>query len=178
MSTRGRTTLLALLLAPAALGCDRLLPQRREPTLPDIQVVAQLYERHGINADYRYSGNVAEVVVQQSRDQLRRGGELWARVGPYVYLFSPATRELFENHAAVAGVRVITQAGRREVARALLVRDSLNEYEWRRATALLSHVLHEGTQRPTTLDRLVQFGEEHTQFEYSPNYVPPRGTGS
>ena len=37
--------------------------------------------------------------------------------------------------------------------------------------------LREGTARPTTLERLVSFGEEHTQFSYSPTYVPARERG-
>jgi hypothetical protein len=168
----------ALALLLCTTGCDRLMP-KEDQSLPAIDVITELYERHGINAaEYRYSGNVAEVVIQQPRAQLDRGGELWARVGPYVYLFSPATRELFESYAGVAGVRVITRVGQREVARALLVRDKLNDFGWRRATSLLSQVLTEGTQRPTTLDRLVSFGEEQSTFQYNPDYVAPRGGGS
>jgi hypothetical protein len=172
VSTRDATVLLALTLSGAA--CDRMLRQQQDETLPELAGVELLYRQHGVDAQYRYSGNVLEVVVQQPPAQLRRGGQLWARVGPYVYLFSPATRELMESHPGVAGVRVVTQAGTAEVARALLVQDRLNEFGWRRARAVLSRALSEGTARPATLQRLVEFGEDHTQFSYSPQYVPPR----
>jgi hypothetical protein len=162
--------LAALLLA----GCDRILPQR-DTTLPDIDVVREVYGRHGVQAaEVRYSGNVVELVVQQDRAQLQRGGQLWARVGPYIYVFSPATRDLFETYEGLAGVRAITEADGQEVARVLLRPDALNEISWRRARSLLGEALEQGTQRPVTLDRLVQFGEQNTTFEYNPAYVPPR----
>lgn len=175
MSARGAALVLALLLAGTA--CDRILRQAPDETLPPLTTVEQLYAEHGIDAQYRYSGNVLQIVVQQPRAQLQRGGQLWARVGPYIYLFSPSTREIFEMYAGVAGVRVVTQTGAEEVARALLVRDELNEFGWRRARTVLSRALREGTARPTTLERLVSFGEEHTQFSYSPTYVPARERG-
>jgi hypothetical protein len=161
-----------VLLVTAA--CDQILPQRADMGLPDLPEVAALYAERGLTAEFRYSGNVVEMVIQQPGDQLRRGGALWARVGPYIYLFSPGTRELFDRYPAVAGVRAITMAGDAEVARALLVREGLNDYNWRRALAILGEALDQGTARPVTMDRLVQFGEQHTQFEYNPQYVPPR----
>ena len=120
------------------------------------------------------SGNVLEVVVQQPPAQLRRGGQLWARVGPYIYLFTPATRDLLMEHPGIAGVRVITMNGQVEVARAMLVRDRLNELTWPRALNLLGTALEEGTRRPTTMDALARYGEENTTYEYNPDYVPPR----
>lgn len=167
-----RTTLFALLLLTA--GCDRIFPGRADLTLPDEATVQTYYQRHGFAAEYRYSGNVLEVVVQQPADQLRRGGALWARVGPYIYLFTPATRELLERHAGIAGVRVITKVDDVEVARALLVRDALNELTWGRASIVLSRALEQGTERPSTMDALARFGEEITTHEYNPAYVPPR----
>jgi hypothetical protein len=65
-------------------------------------------------------------------------------------------------------------AGNREVARALLVRDTLNELTWRRANNLLATALAQGTQRPATIDQLARYGEEHTTYEYNPDYVPRR----
>lgn len=170
-----KTAFVAPLLAALLFtGCDRILPQR-DTTLPELDVVREAYSRHGVQAaDVRYSGNVIELVVQQERAQLQRGGQLWARVGPYIYVFSPATRELFEAYEGVAGVRAITQADGTEVARALLLRDALNEISWRRARSYLGEALDQGTQRPATMDRLVQFGERNTTFEYNPAYVPPR----
>jgi hypothetical protein len=165
--------LLPLVLAANA-ACDRLMPQR-DMALPDSSVVATAYQRHGLEAEYRFSGNVLEVVVQQPADQLRRGGTLWARVGPYIYLFTPATRDLLEQHEGLAGVRVITETAGVEIARALLARDALNEVTWNRALSTLSAALEEGTTRPTTMDRLATYGEQITTYEYNPDYVPPRG---
>lgn len=173
-STRDVVRLLAVLaLVLTGAACDRLLPQR-DLTLPQTSAVAALYERHGVEAEYRYSGNVLEVVVQQDPDQLRRGGALWARVGPYIYLFTPATRDLLQQHEGIAGVRVITLASDTEVARALLERDALNEITWNRALSTLSTALQEGTQRPSTMDRLASYGEQLTTHQYNPDYVPPR----
>lgn len=164
---------LALPLAGSALtGCDRIMQPRPDMTLPDTSEVRDAYATQGVTAEFRYSGNVLEIVVQQSPDQLRRGGPLWARVGPYIYLFSPGTRDLFESHQGIAGVRVITMSGDEEVARALLVRDALNEYSWPRARSLLAEALDQGTQRPSTMDRLRQFGEQNTTYRYNPRYVP------
>lgn len=163
-----------LLLALCAAGCDRILPPKPDLSLPPTQDVQQLYARHGVHAEFRYSGNVLELVVQQPGEQLRRGGALWARVGPYIYLFSPATQQLFDSHAGVAGVRVITVTGTTEVARAMLVRDALNEIGWRRARGTLAQALESGTERPSTMDQLVQFGEQHTEHEYNTRFVPPR----
>jgi hypothetical protein len=164
----------ALCLLLLLSSCDRILPQRADLTLPNEERVAEIYEEHGLHAEFRYSGNVLEMVVQQPADQLRRGGALWARVGPYIYVFSPGTRRLFAEYPGLAGVRAITMVGNVEVARALLERESLTDYSWRRALAILGEALEHGTARPATMDRLVQFGEQHTQYGYSPRYVPPR----
>ncbi|HSJ25553.1 MAG TPA: hypothetical protein VK929_12840 [Longimicrobiales bacterium] len=166
--------LAVLLTGSLTTACDRLIQPRPDTTLPDTTAVRDAYANQGVNAEFRFSGNVLEMVVQQPPDQLRRGGPLWARVGPYIYLFSPGTRELFENYQGIAGVRVITMSGDEEVARALLVRDALNEYSWPRARSLLAEALDQGTQRPSTMDRLRQFGEQNTTYRYNPRYVPER----
>jgi hypothetical protein len=165
---------LALVGASSLVACDRLMQPKPDHTLPDTAEVRAVYAAHGISAEFRYSGNVVELVVQQPADQLRRGGPLWARVGPYIYIFSPATRELFERYAGLAGVRVITMTGSTEVARALLVRDALNEYAWPRSRLILAEALDQGTERPSRMDRLAQFGEQNTQYEYNPAFVPPQ----
>lgn len=169
-----RTALPAVSALVTVAACDRILPQRADLGLPELDEVSSVYAAHGLTAEFRYSGNVLEMIVQQPPDQLRRGGALWARVGPYIYLFSPGTRELLEDYAGLAGVRAITLVGTTEVARALLVREQLSETGWRRALNVLGQALEQGTQRPATMDRLVQFGEQHTQHEYNPDYVPPR----
>jgi hypothetical protein len=172
--SRARFAALFLLAVAVLAGCDRILPQPPDMALPELDEVARVYAEHGLSAEFRYSGNVLEMVVQQPPDQLRRGGPLWARVGPYIYLFSPGTRQLFESYPALAGVRTLTMVSDVEVARALLVRDQLTDFTWRRAIAVMSHALDEGTARPVTMDRLVQFGEQHTDYAYNPDFVPPR----
>lgn len=169
-----RAALVVLFATLLLAGCDKIFPPRADLTLPELEDVQETYQRHGITAEFRYSGNVLEMVVEQPADQLRRGGPLWARVGPYIYVFSPGTRELFERYPGLAGVRVITMTGREEVARAMLVRDALNEYSWPRSRALLAEALDQGTSRPSTMNSLMQFGEQHTQHQYNPRYVPGR----
>jgi hypothetical protein len=171
-----RISLFVLLMSGtfASTACDRLMQRGPDQTLPDIAVVRDVYAAQGISAEFRYSGNVLELVVEQPADQLRRGGPLWARVGPYIYVFSPATRELFEQYAGLAGVRAITMTGNTEVARALLVRDALNEYSWPRSRSILAEALDQGTERPSRMDRLARYGEENTQYQYNPEFVPPQ----
>lgn len=119
------------------------------------------------------SGNVAVVVVVQSADQLRRGGSLWARVGPYIYLFSDETRQIFEDHPGLAGVRVITRTRTgTTVANALLARDALTDVLWRRSLNIAGLARRDGTDRITLLEDLIEWGEDHTEFEYNPRYVP------
>jgi len=121
------------------------------------------------------SGNVAEVTVVQSAAQLRRGGSLWARVGPYIYLFSDATQSLFTDYPGLAAVRVITRtAGGTEVARATLARGTLNELTWRRALNVAGLARRDGTERVTLLEDLVEWGEDRTEFEYNSRYVQRR----
>lgn len=141
-------------------------------TVPSTEEIARYYPTSG-EIDFELSGNVAEIGVRQPTDQLQRGGPLWAKVGPYIYLFSEGTRDLFDDHRGLAGVRVITRAaGGAEVARALLRRDELNDIGWRRAINIAGRARLEGTQRVTLIEELVRWGEEHTTFDYHPDYVP------
>jgi hypothetical protein len=118
-------------------------------------------------------GNVAEVIVQQPADQLERGGPLWAKVGPYIFLFSEGTRDLFDDYPALAAVSVVTRAPNGgEVARALLARDALNRIGWRRAINIAGRARVEGTQRVRAIEELVLWGEEQSTFRYSSRYVP------
>jgi len=166
--------MLALVLVVVVAACDRIFPERVDLTLPDPSAVAAIYEKQGVDAEFRFSGNVLELVVQQDRDQLRRGGPLWARVGPYIYLFTSSTRDVLERYPGIAAVRVITKTGDVEVARAMLLRDALNEITWQRAIAVNATALTQGTTRPSTMDALARYGEEITTHEYNPDYVPPR----
>jgi hypothetical protein len=155
------------LVVVAAVGCE---PKDR--TIPTAEQVESYYETSS-QLTVVLNGNVAEVTVQQPSDQLRRGGALWARVGPYIFLFSQATRDLLDEHEGLAGVRVITSGpAQAEVARALLRRDELNSVDWRRALSLAGRARVEGTQRVSLIEELVRWGEAHTTFEYNPAFVP------
>lgn len=171
MRVPGHASVAALLAAALALtACDRL---RREPPVPTAEQAAAYYENASGLIGVELNGNVVEVRVRQPAGQLRRGGSLWARVGPYIYLFTPGTRDLLEAYGGVAAVRVITLApGDVEVARATLMRDTLSDILWRRSLNILGHALNEGTQRPSRLEDLAEWGERHTEYRYNPNYVP------
>jgi hypothetical protein len=171
---RGSAALLLLLIG----ACDRIMPQRADLTLPSVEEVRAVYEARGVDADVSLSGNVVELRATQDAAQLQRGGSLWARVGPYIYVFSPGTQEVFETWAGVSAVRAITMTtGGEEVARALLTRDQLNDITWRRTLNLLGTALQEGTARPARLDDLVEWGEENTEYRYNPDYAPNQNGG-
>jgi len=157
--------LVAVVLASAAC------PESPDLTLPTPEAVAGYYSYEGtLTADL--SGNVAEVVVTQPAYQLRRGGALWARVGPYVVLFTEDTQRLLEDYPGLAAVRVITKVtGGTEVARALLTRDTLTGVLWRRSLNIAGKARLEGTSKPGLLEDLVRWGEDHTQFEYNARFT-------
>lgn len=122
----------------------------------------------------RMSGNVAEITIVQADRQLRRGGTLWAKVGPFVLLFSKETEALFREYPGLAGVRAVTVTpDGAEVARALLARGVLNDLTWRRALNIAGLARRDGTRRPTLLQELVRWGEDHTEFSYSPRFSRP-----
>lgn len=158
-------------LVPAAVvvaGCE-------EPdlSLPTDAQVAEYFSATRI-ASAEMAGNVAVVTVAQSPDQLRRGGRIWAQVGPYIYLFSQPTLDLFRDFGGLAGVRIVTTVGNAEVARALLPRTALNELTWRRALNVAGRARLEGTERISLLEDLIEFGEDHTQYTYNERYVRRR----
>ena len=159
----------ALLVSAGLLaGCE-------EPdlTLPSARVVEGAYVYDG-SLQAAMSGNVAEITIVQPEQQLRRGGTLWAKVGPYVLLFSKETESLFLEYSGLAGVRVITTTpGGTEVARALLPRSALNDLTWRRALNVSGLARRDGTRVPTRLEALVRWGEDHTEYEYNPRYSRP-----
>lgn len=160
----------AVVAALSATGCS----EAPAASLPDAGTVAAYYDYEG-GLEARVSGNVAEITVEQPAAQLRRGGSLWAKVGPYVLLFSDETHRLLEEHPELAGVRVVTRVERGpEVARALLMRNELSGVLWRRSLNIAGRARLEGTERPTLLEDLVRWGEEHTEFEYNPRYTSNR----
>lgn len=156
------------LLALSVGACEE--PDLTVPTDSE----AQAYFAETSSVTVEMGGNVLVVNVNQPYQQLRRGGALWARVGPYVYLFSTTTEQLFSDFGGLAGVRVTTRTGSRQerVATALLARNGLNDLTWRRARNIAGRARLEGTKRPSLLEDLVMWGEDHTEFEYSPRWVP------
>lgn len=167
--SRWHAVLLLGALLPTIAGC-----READLVVPEASQVEAYYTYEGDLA-VEMSGNVAEITVSQDPDELRRGGALWAKVGPYVVLFSEETRDLFREFSGLAGVRVITEnPWDEEVARAFMTRDALNELTWRRALNIAGHARREGTRRPRRLEDLVDWGEEHTEYRYNPDYVPAR----
>lgn len=138
--------------------------------LPSASALEDLYGTSRATA--RLNGNVVDVRVQQDPRQIDRGGRLWARVGPYIYLFSPQTQELFGRWPGVAAVRVRTVLeGGGWIAEATLRRDALNAITWNRARRVVARARTEGTDKPGLMEDLVQYGEERTDHRYNPEYV-------
>ena len=155
--------LLLPLLAAACASPDLSLPLGTD--------VEAAYQYQG-QLEAEMKGNVAEVTVYQPNRQLSRGGSLWAKVGPYIFLFSEETQALFDTYGGLAAVRVVTKApGGREVARAMLPRDALNDVTWNKALVVSGLARRDGSKSPTRIEDLVRFGEDLTEFEYSPRYV-------
>ena len=140
-----------------------------DPQLPTNAEIRNLY---GPAADVLLKGNVVDVQVVQENSQLQRGGAVWAKVGPYIYLFSPPTQKLFELFPGLAGVRVRTvdESGT-WVADALLRRGALNSVTWKTAMLKSARARSEGTKRPSYIIDLTRYGEEQTEFKYNSKYV-------
>ncbi|MDX1674489.1 MAG: hypothetical protein R3314_06835, partial [Longimicrobiales bacterium] len=142
------------------------------PPPPTAEEVAVHYARHQGVDSVRMSGNVAVLHVEQPYQQLQRGGSLWARVGPFVYLMTPSTRAAFREFPGLAAVRVVTHlAGGDEVARAMLRRDALTDILWRRTLNILGHALQSGRENPRRLEELTEWSERYTEFRYNPEYI-------
>lgn len=134
--------------------------------------VAAVDSAYGASVSPDVSGNLLRVTVPMP-EGFERGGSLWARSGPYFYLFSTATRDLLFEYPDIAAVEVIavTEEGE-EVARARLLRNTLNEITWDRAIAYAARAQTEGTETPAHVDELVRYAEDITEFEYNPEFVP------
>jgi hypothetical protein len=167
----------AVLLAAAMFvsGCDRIFPRKPDMTLPPIADVRGAYKEQGFRGTVTLDGNIVHLRVEQDVEHLRRGGTLWARVGPYIFLFSPATKRILETWPGIAAVRVVTVLpDGTEIARATVAQGALREGEWRRSHNLLGHALQSGTEKPRHIDDLVRWGEQHTKYRYNPRFIPPR----
>lgn len=138
--------------------------------LPDADAVEAYYD-YGGSLEAEIVGNVAVVSVTQSAQQIRRGGKLWAKVGPYIFLFSDETQRLFADHSGLAAVRVVTRVGDSEVANAILSREELSDVLWRRALNISGRARRDGTSQMTLLEDLVAWGEDHTEFQYNERFT-------
>jgi len=167
MKINGPLRLMAVSVLLLACGAC----ERTDLPVPTEEEVAQRFEATpGVSVEM--NGNVAEVTVRQPYEQVRRGGTLWAKVGPYIYLFSDEVHNLFLDYPGLAGVRVITTAGSAgEVARALVARDDLSDVLWRRAKNIAGRARLKGTERPSLLENLILWGEERVDHEYNPRFL-------
>jgi hypothetical protein len=148
------------------------LPDQGLPDPPAARDVASLYAYEG-GLDVEMSGNVARISVGIDREQYLRGGGLWAKASPYIFLFSSSTREAFQTHEGLGGVRVIVRyEDGTLVAQALLERATLNSVGWDRALNIAGLARTEGTESPGYMRDLVNWGEDHTDFQYNPENVP------
>jgi hypothetical protein len=167
MTPMGRAARVAVAVAQLAACAPR-----PELVVPSAEEAAAYYTSENA-LEVHINGNVVVLTVRQSAAELRRGGSLWAKVGPYIYLFSDETRRLFEDFSGLAAVRVITRTvGGEEIANAILARDELTGVLWRRALNIAGQARLEGTERPGLLDVLVRWGEDHTTYTYNPRFVP------
>jgi hypothetical protein len=142
-------------------GCEQ---PDREWVLPDPAEVASWY---GEGTEAHFDGNLLEIRGTIDPEFLRRGGRLWARSGPYFYLFNVHIYQLLIDYPDIAAVRAtaLTESGQ-ELAVATLPRDEMNEPRWQEAMARVAIAQRDGTDNPRMVDRLIQFGEEHTEFSY------------
>ena len=101
MRKRGNRAVLALLAGVLSAGCEESV----DLIMPTATEVESFFEYGGgLQAEVR--GNVAVITVVQSSTQLRRGGTLWAKVGPYVFLFTEETNALLETRGHLR-IRVV-----------------------------------------------------------------------
>ncbi len=152
----------AVLWLAGAAGCDS------GPATMELPSTSEVTEWYGEGTSADFNGNLLEIKGPMQDDYIRRGGRLWARSGPYFFLFNVHVRDLMQNYPDIAAVRVtaVTEAGE-EIAVATLLRDDMNEYRWREALARSSLAQREGTRNPRLVERLITFGEDHTEFRYS-----------
>jgi len=163
---------LVLLLVIGLGACEKLRTQQPDLTLPTTEEVAEFYSQFQGISSIELSGNVVVVRVEQSASQIQFAGGLWAQLGPYIYLLSPATRNLFITYPGVAAVRVITFTGKEEeVARTMLVRDTMGDYQWQRSVELLRRAMEDGGKSHLRVGDLVRWAEQYVDYEYNPTYV-------
>ena len=161
-----------VVLAAVVLACGGC-QEPADLAVPSASEVTEYYTYDG-RLSAEVTGNVATVSVSQDPQLLRRGGSLWAKLGPYVFVFSDETHQLFLDYPGLAGVRVVTTVGGAQVASALLARGTLSDVLWRRSLNIAGKARRDGTERVTLLQDLVRWGEDRTEYEYNPRYTRGR----
>ena len=170
MKKRGTRAVLALLAGTVLAACMEPV----DLTLPTAEQVESSYEYAG-GLEAEINGNVTVITITQSTQQLRRNDTLWAKVGPYIFLFTEETQALFESYPGLAGVRVVTRVrGGSDVASAVLGRGDMTGVQWRRALNIAGQARRDGTQSLTLLENLIRWGEDHAEFEYNPQFTSRR----
>ncbi len=149
-------------------GC---LPEEPEHPVPAAAEIEPHYVWEGpVNVEM--SGNVAQVSVTVDPGDFARGGDLWAKAFPYIFIFSPGTQAAFDENPGLGGVRVLVRHPNGDVvSQALLSREVLTDLTWNRALNISKEAREHGTERPARMQDLVRWGEDHTEFEYNPTYI-------
>lgn len=161
--------LVALILPACEIGTRSQVP---DP--PPASALQGYYSWEG-GVQVEITGNVARVTVVVDPAPYARGGDLWLKGLPYLFLFSQGTRDALQEHPGLGGVRVVTRHPDGEViAQALLDREGMTEYRWRQALNLAGLARQEATTRPSRMRDLVDWGEDRTEFEYNPRYISSR----
>lgn len=171
MKKRGSRAGVALMALTVLAACEEPL----DLPLPTTEEIESFYE-YGGDLQAEVTGNVAVITVVQSSSQLRRGGILWAKVGPYIFLFTSETQTLLEAYPGLAGIRVETRVRNGPVvASVLMARDAMTVVQWRRALNIAGRARRDGSTSLTLLENLVRWGEDHAnEFEYNPRYTARR----
>ena len=171
MDTIFRRSGLSLVVPALLLLSGACAPEEPDHPVPGAAEIEALYVWEG-DLSVEMSGNVAQVTVTLDPAQYRRGGDLWAKAFPYIFIFSGGTRDAFDENPGLGGVRVLAAHPNGEIiSQALLSREVLNELTWNRALRISQEARQEGTERPSTMQDLVRWGEDHTEFEYNPTYI-------
>ena len=80
-------------VASGIAGCQGDQSPLVTPSASDVETY---FEYEGSLA-VSMSGNVAQVTVVIDQEEYRMGGRVWAMASPYIFLFSQATKEAFED---------------------------------------------------------------------------------
>jgi len=158
-----------LLVLAVAAGCETA--DESGLRTPSADEVAAYYRAAG-DFSVEMSGNVAQVTAVIDRDAYLMGGELWARASPYIFLFSSATQTAMSEHPGLGGIRMIVRyRDGSMVAQAMLDRTTMPAGRWPQALSVAARARSEGSERPGFMRDLVRWGEDHTHFEYNPEYI-------